>query len=100
MDDGRRRWTDPVGRTVAVAWSWGPVIAWLMLIFLVSGQPDEHGGLHLGNVIPKVAHFVEYAVLGILLARATGDVDLRLGDRRALLLILFIGLYAASDELH
>jgi VanZ family protein len=68
------------------------VLAWAGLIFALSSIPDLGtglGGWDLG--LRKVAHAAEFAVLGFLLLRATGRVDLALG----------LGIaYAVSDEIH
>jgi VanZ like family len=71
---------------------WLPVVAWAALIFALSSIPDlgtGPGGWDLA--LRKIAHAAEYAVLGALLARATG--------RPRLALVLAV-LYAVSDELH
>jgi len=68
------------------------VLAWASLIFALSSIPDLGtglGGWDLG--LRKLAHAAEFAVLGFLLLRATGRVDLALG----------LGIaYAVSDEIH
>jgi VanZ family protein len=68
------------------------VLAWAALIFILSSIPDLGtglGGWDLG--LRKLAHAAEFAVLGFLLLRATGRVDLALG----------LGIaYAVSDEIH
>jgi VanZ family protein len=68
------------------------VLAWASLIFALSSIPDLGtglGGWDLG--LRKLAHAAEFAVLGFLLLRATGRVDLALG----------LGIaYSVSDEIH
>jgi VanZ family protein len=68
------------------------VLAWAGLIFALSSIPDLGTGLGGWDLaLRKVAHAAEYAVLGFLLLRATGRVDLALG----------LGIaYAVSDEIH
>jgi VanZ family protein len=62
------------------------------LIFGFSSVPDLGTGLGGWDlVLRKLAHAAEYAVLGALLARATG---------RAGLALLVGTLYAISDEFH
>jgi VanZ family protein len=100
MHDSQERASMVIGRAVALGRAWLPVAAWMLVIFMVSARPDEHGGLRIGVVIPKLAHVVEYAILGLLLARATGNELEPVRGRRTLLVLLIIGLYAASDELH
>ena len=52
---------------------WLPVVAWAALIFALSSVPDLGTGLGGWDlVLRKLAHAAEYAVLGALLARATG----------------------------
>jgi VanZ family protein len=71
---------------------WVPVVVWAGLIFALSSVPDLGTGLGTWDlVLRKLAHAAEYAVLGALLARATGS------PRLAFALAV---LYAASDELH
>ncbi len=72
--------------------AWLPVVAWAAVIFAFSSVPDLGTGLGGWDlVLRKLAHAAEFAVLGALLARATGRVGLAFA----------IGtLYAASDELH
>jgi VanZ family protein len=71
---------------------WLPVFAWAALVFAFSSVPDLGTGLGSWDlVLRKIAHAAEYAVLGALLARATG---------RAGLSIALGTLYAVSDEIH
>jgi VanZ family protein len=77
---------------VREAWRWGPVVAWAALIFVLSSIPDLGTGLGGWDLaLRKLAHAAEYAVLGLLLARALGN------ERAALILGI---AYAVSDELH
>jgi VanZ family protein len=100
MQDSHRRAKLARDRAVDLARSWGPVAAWMMVIFLLSGRPDDQGDLRVGVVVPKLAHIVEYAILGFLLARATRNEDEAFSGQRTFLIVMAIGLYAASDELH
>ncbi|HEY8773057.1 MAG TPA: VanZ family protein [Gaiellaceae bacterium] len=53
--------------------TWAPVVLWAGLIFGLSSVPNL--GTDLGTwdlVLRKLAHFGEYAVLGLLLVRAFG----------------------------
>jgi VanZ like family len=71
---------------------WAPVLAWAALIFAASSVPDLGTGLGGWDVLlRKIAHGAEFAVLGALLARATG---------RGGVAFLLGALYAVSDELH
>jgi VanZ family protein len=71
---------------------WLPVLAWCAVIFAFSSIPSLGTGLGTWDlVLRKCAHLTEYAILGLLLARAAGrpGVALALG-----------ALYAVSDEVH
>jgi VanZ family protein len=71
---------------------WAPVVVWAAVIFALSSVPDLGTGLGTWDlVLRKIAHAVEFAVLGALLLRALGSV------RGAVALGV---AYAASDELH
>ncbi len=68
------------------------MVAWAALIFTFSSVPDLGTGLGGWDLLlRKLAHTAEYAVLGALLARATG---------RAGLAVALGSLYAVSDEVH
>lgn len=72
--------------------AWAPVLLWAALIFAFSSVP--HLGTGLGTwdlVLRKLAHVVEFAVLGALLARAV---------RREPAAIALGALYALTDEIH
>jgi VanZ family protein len=71
---------------------WLPVVAWAALIFVLSAQPDLSTGLGTWDlVLRKLAHLVEYAILGALLLRAVVD--------RLPALVAGVA-YAVSDEIH
>jgi VanZ family protein len=71
---------------------WLPVVLWAALIFALSSVPSLSSGLGGWDyVLRKCAHVTEYAVLGLLLARAIG--------REAPAFVAGV-LYAVSDELH
>ena len=73
-------------------WAWAPVLLWAGLIFGLSSVPDLGTGLGTWDIVlRKLAHFGEYAVLGLLLGRALG---------REPLAALAGAAYAATDELH
>jgi VanZ family protein len=76
----------------SAARNWLPVLAWAALIFALSSVPDLGTGLGGWDlVLRKIAHAGEYAMLGALLARATG---------RGGLAFALGTLYAVSDEIH
>jgi VanZ family protein len=71
---------------------WLPVVLWAGVIFALSSVPSLSSGLGGWDyVLRKCAHITEYAVLGLLLARAIG--------REAPAFVAGV-LYAVSDELH
>ncbi|HET7713982.1 MAG TPA: VanZ family protein [Patescibacteria group bacterium] len=76
-------------------WRWGPAIAWAGLIFYLSSIPQlEVTSEPVGNFLTrKAAHLAEYAVLFLLILRATQF------KRPGLSLTLTL-LYALTDELH
>ena len=72
--------------------NWLPVVVWAGVIFAFSSVPSLGTGLGTWDlVLRKIAHFCEYAILGLLLARAIPD------DRLAVTVGV---LYAGTDELH
>jgi len=71
---------------------WLPVVFWAGVIFALSAIPSL--GTDLGAwdvVLRKLAHLVEYAVLGALLVRTL---------RREPLAVLIGSAYAVTDEVH
>jgi VanZ family protein len=72
--------------------AWLPVVAWAAVIFAFSSVPDLGTGLGGWDLLlRKLAHATEYAVLGLLLARAV----------RAPWAAAGLGvLYAITDEVH
>lgn len=90
----------PVARRVA---AWAAAAAWCALIFTLSHQPDPPGPSWLDAVpfADKIAHFLIYAVLCALLARALRLEPSALLRRRALVLAVACAvLYGVSDEWH
>jgi VanZ family protein len=71
---------------------WAPVVLWGALIFALSSVPSLSTGLGTWDtILRKGAHLTEYAVLGMLLLRALGQV----------LPAFLIGIaYAVTDEIH
>jgi VanZ family protein len=71
---------------------WLPVVLWAALIFALSSIPHLSSGLGTWDlVLRKCAHVTEYAIFGLLLARAL------LREVPAFALGV---LYAVSDEFH
>lgn len=72
-------------------WTWLPVVAWAAVIFALSSIPGLGTGLGFWDfVLRKIAHVVEFAILGALLARALPELHA---------FIAGVG-YAAFDEIH
>jgi VanZ family protein len=71
---------------------WLPVLVWAGVIFAFSAIPSLNSGLGTWDyVLRKGAHMTEYAILAVLLVRATGSY--------AWAFALAVA-YAASDEFH
>ena len=81
--------------------NWLAVVAWLLLIYYFSNQPDLASNLEPSwdFLLRKLAHFAEYFVLTYLLFRAILGHNTR--QRRAIIAaaVLSIG-YALTDEWH
>ena len=72
--------------------NWLPVVLWAAVIFALSSIPHLSSGLGTWDLLlRKCAHVTEYAILGLLLARAL------LREVPAFTLGV---LYAITDELH
>jgi VanZ family protein len=75
-----------------VASRWLPVLVWAAVIFAFSSIPSLNSGLGGWDyVLRKCAHMTEYAILALLLLRATGSATWAAGLAVA---------YAATDEIH
>ena len=80
-------------------WVWLPAVAQMAAIFVASSIPNL--GELPGGVSPDFGHFVGYALLGGLLARALADARVTgLTTRAAALAWLVSAVYGASDEFH
>lgn len=73
--------------------AWVPALLWAVALFVASSRPTVP--VDLGDGRDKLAHFLAYTVLGLLLARAQ-----TLGGHRVWLALVLGLAYAASDELH
>jgi VanZ family protein len=75
-----------------------PPLAWMALIFVLSGQPsDEPDRAWWDVALRKLAHMTEYAVLTALWWRALTALSVG----RPLIVAIAIALfYAATDEFH
>ncbi len=71
---------------------WVPVLVWAAVIFALSSVPNLGTGLGIWDlVLRKLAHLVEYAILGALLFRALAREPLAFAVGSA---------YAVTDEIH
>jgi VanZ family protein len=75
----------------------GTVILPLLHLLFPSATPDELRALHA--TIRKLAHFMEYLVLSVLLYRALRS-GRRWDLRAAGMAVVIAGLYSIGDELH
>lgn len=67
-------------------------VSWMVVIFILSSIPKEKLPELLFPGFDKIAHLIEYFILGFLWARALG--------KRAILVILLGIIYGISDEIH
>lgn len=80
-------------------WVWLPAVAQMAAIFAASSI--QNLGELPGGVSPDFGHFVGYALLGGLLARALADARAAgLTTRVAALAWLASAVYGATDEFH
>jgi VanZ family protein len=79
-------------------WIWGPVVAYVIFIFYLSGLSQ----IPWGEVAPDyLSHALEYCGLAVLVARALNDGLSRAVPTRTLLLAFALCVaYAATDEFH
>ena len=74
-----------------------PILAYAGLIFFLSSRSSLPAPRFPG--FDKLAHFGEYAILGVLFSRALGGYGVR--PRKAVLITIGLCLlYGASDEIH
>ena len=79
---------------------WAPVFLYAYLIFFVSSMPYLQAPLKFPYA-DKFLHIGEYLVLGLLFKRALQKTFLAIsGFRVYILVLLFIFVYGASDEIH
>ncbi len=73
--------------------AWGPVVVWMILIFVLSGRQSISVATDywLNFLFFKSLHVLEYAILYVLTFRATHNFALS---------FMIVVLYGASDEFH
>lgn len=82
---------------------WGPVVAWMAMIFVLSSQPTLPSAPYalLDLVTKKSAHFLEFAVLAGLCFRAFALLRFGPAVGAATVWALVVSVaYAGFDELH
>ena len=80
---------------------WLPVIIYAMLIFLVSSFETPFNLKLETTGLDKIAHFLEYLILGFLLVRAIRASSLKVSARNAIFMAFAIGsFYGITDEIH
>ena len=90
-----------MSRAAVVASAWGPVVAWMALIFGVSHIPSLQTGWGLWDLIlRKAAHMFEFGVLTLFCVRAALMTTSFRGGRALGAAGAFALLYAISDEWH
>jgi VanZ family protein len=83
-----------------VKW-WLPVLIWMGVIFAGSsiGSLPRVGGRTSDTIVHRVAHVIEFAVLGALTLRAVSK-DRPVTRRDVINSVIIVTLYGLSDELH
>ena len=79
---------------------WVPTVGYCLLIFVLSSLSK---GVHIPSPlgVDKVVHFVEYGILGFLLARLIVNAQSTFSRRFLLgLVVILATLYGISDEVH
>lgn len=82
-----------------VLWRWGPALALMLLVFVVSSMPEPPSAP--GGMSDTGAHGLAYGLLGALVLRALADArwsGVTLG--RAAAAVLIATVYGVTDELH
>ena len=87
----------PAGRIVWKLWIWGPAVAWVGLVTVLSHQSRPAVPLPLPD---WVMHGAEFGVLALLLCRAVWHAGHRVTPATTALIIGVCALFGALDELH
>lgn len=76
---------------------WGPVVAWMAVIFFASARPIPGPAQELPD---WTSHVAAYAVLGALMSRAVAGGRPLVSAREALLAAALATAYGITDEVH
>jgi VanZ family protein len=82
-------------------WKWGPVAIWLAFIYAGSsvGSLPHADSETLDSIIHRIGHLIEYAILGVLIARAWRQHQ-SIAWREIVYIVIACGLYGLTDEWH
>jgi len=83
-------------------WYWGPVIIWMVIIFIGSSHQNVVVSETHDNLIKNIAHIGEYAVLGFFIFRALSNKKKKgvLSKYGWFWALIGAILYGVSDEIH
>ena len=77
-----------------------PAYLWMAVIFAFSSIPQQYLPEVPIPAFSRIAHFIEYAILGALLIRAFYNSKISLFGSLIMTSIAVASLYAATDEIH
>jgi len=85
-----------------LVWRWGPAIAWMGLIFVLSAQPGlkVSADASVDGPVRHLAHIAVYAVLAVLITHGLGALGRPLSVRTTLIVALLTVGYGVTDEVH
>jgi VanZ family protein len=80
---------------------WLPVLVWMGVIFSGSSirSIPRVGDETADGLVHRVAHLIEFAVLGALVLRAVSQGK-RITKRELIITLIVVAVYGASDEFH
>jgi len=83
-------------------WYWGPVVIWMVIIFIGSSHSNVVLSETHDNSIKNLAHIGEYAILAFLIFRALNNREEKGFFSKHTWFLALIGaiLYGVSDEIH
>lgn len=87
-------------KTEIILKCWTPVFVWMLAIFVLSSVPGAYISKARIFHFDKLAHFLEFFILGLLLIRASLS-SYKVNPPTTIVLCIFIAtIYAATDEWH